>query len=266
MSMIRPAAVAGAFYPGSPEQLSQTVAAFLDAVEVHDAPVPKAIVVPHAGYIYSGATAARAFARLKPASDTIRRVVLLGPCHRVPVNGLALSSADGFATPLGEIPLDRQAATLISGMAQVQVSDAGHAQEHSLEVQLPFLQAVLGDFALLPLVVGDATPEQVAEVLDLLWGGIETVIVVSTDLSHFLDYDSARRIDGATCNAVESLDADAIGDDQACGRYPLKGLLKTARRRGMRVETLGLCNSGDTAGDRGRVVGYGAWGLFEAGQ
>jgi len=266
MTAIRPPAVAGAFYPGAPEQLGQTVAAFLDAAPVNDMTVPKAIVVPHAGYIYSGSTAALAFARLKPAAGIIRRVVLLGPCHRVPVQGLALSNADGFATPLGEIPLDKEAAALIAGLPQVQAFDAGHAQEHSLEVQLPFLQAVLDDFALLPLVVGDATPDQIAEVLDLLWGGIETVIVVSTDLSHFLDYDRARRIDAATCQAVESLDGDAIGDDQACGRYPLKGLLKTARRRGMRVETLGLCNSGDTAGDRGRVVGYGAWGLFEAGQ
>lgn len=265
MSMIRSAAVAGAFYPADPDELARTVAAFLDDAPATDGGSPKAIIVPHAGYAYSGSTAALAFASLKPASDTIRRVVLLGPCHRVAVRGLALSVADEFATPLGKIPLDKQAASLITGLPQVEVFDAAHIQEHSLEVQLPFLQMVLGDFSLVPLVVGEATPDQVAEVIDLLWGGEETLIVVSTDLSHFLDYDSARRLDGATCNAIEALDADAIGDDQACGRNPLKGLLNAASRRNMKVETLGACNSGDTAGDRGRVVGYGAWGLFEAG-
>ncbi|MHA1599017.1 MAG: AmmeMemoRadiSam system protein B [Alphaproteobacteria bacterium] len=263
MTMIRQPAVAGAFYPGTPDELGRAVAGYLDAAAA-DGPIPKAIIVPHAGYIYSAATAARAFARLKPAADTIRRVVLLGPCHRVAVRGLALSSSDAFATPLGDIPLDKTAATRIAGLPQVQVFDATHAPEHSLEVQLPFLQAMLNDFSLLPLVVGDATPDEVAEVLDIVWGGTETLIVISTDLSHYLDYDSARRLDGATCRAIEALDSDVIGDDQACGRMPLKGLLNLAKRRNMRIETLGLCNSGDTAGDRDRVVGYGAWGLFEA--
>jgi MEMO1 family protein len=267
MSMIREPAVAGAFYPGNPDELGRAVAGYLDDADTADTgdAAPKVIIVPHAGYIYSGATAGRAFARLKPAADTIRRVVLLGPCHRVGVNGLALSSAESFATPLGTIPIDREAAARISEMPQVQVFDATHAQEHSLEVQLPFLQTVLDDFNLLPLVVGDASPDEVAEVLDTLWGGEETVIVISTDLSHFLDYDAARHIDEATCQAIEALDGDAIGDDQACGRYPLKGLLALARRKGMRIKTLGLCNSGDTAGDKTRVVGYGAWELFEAG-
>ena len=266
MVSIRQPAVAGTFYPGLSAQLSADVAGFLAAAEKElkaGAPVPKAIVAPHAGYVYSGATAARAYARLKPAAATITRVILLGPCHRVALNGLALSSAEVFSTPLGDIPLDREAARAIADLPQVQVFDATHAEEHSLEVQLPFLQAVLDDFKLLPLVVGEASAEAVAEVLDRLWGGPETLIVISSDLSHFLDYDSARALDARTSLAIENLTPEAIGNDQACGRNPLKGLLALAKRRGLRVETLGLCNSGDTAGTKDRVVGYGAWGFFE---
>jgi len=266
MTSIRQPAVAGAFYPGSADELSAVVSGFMAQAETAvpaDAPVPKAIIAPHAGFVYSGSTAAAVYARLKPAAATIKRVILLGPCHRVPVRGLALSSAEAFSTPLGDIPLDSEAARVVAEMPQVQVFDATHAEEHSLEVQLPFLQMVLDDFKLLPLVVGDAGPEAVAEVLDALWEGPETLIVISSDLSHFLDYDSARRLDGETCKAIENLDPDAIGDSQACGRYPLKGLLALAKRRGLAVETLGLCNSGDTAGDKSRVVGYGAWAFYE---
>jgi hypothetical protein len=264
MTSIRQPAVAGTFYAGGSDQLSADVAGFLAAADLaSDAPAPKAIIVPHAGYIYSGANAALAYARLKPAADTIKRVILLGPCHRVPLNGLALSSAEAYATPLGNIPIDTDAAAAIADLDQVQVFDDSHAQEHSLEVQLPFLQAVLGDFKLLPLVVGNASPDAVAQVLGILWGGPETLIVISSDLSHFLDYDSARSLDGKTSLAIENLDPDAIGDDQACGRNPVKGLLSLAKARGLRVETLGLCNSGDTAGDKNRVVGYGAWAFFE---
>lgn len=266
MGTIRQAAVAGTFYPGSADQLSADVSGFLAAVDApSDGPVPKAIIVPHAGYIYSGANAALAYARLKPAADAISRVILLGPCHRVPLQGLALSSAEAFLTPLGSIPIDTDAASTIADLPQVQVFDDTHTQEHSLEVQLPFLQAVLDDFKLLPLVVGEASPEDVAKVLDILWGGPETLIVISSDLSHFLDYDSARRLDAETSRAIENLAPEAIGDDQACGRNPLKGLLSLAKARGLRVETLGLCNSGDSVGDKDRVVGYGAWAFFEEG-
>ena len=266
MTSIRQPAVAGTFYPASAGELNAVVSDFLAKAEDEinaDAPVPKAIIAPHAGYVYSGATAAQAYVRLKPAADIINRVILLGPCHRVAVRGLALSSADAYRTPLGDIPIDGKAALEIADLAQVQVFDASHAEEHSLEVHLPFLQAVLGKFKVLPLVVGDAPPSEIAQVLDLLWGGPETLIVISTDLSHFLDYDTARDLDGKTCQAIEALSPDAIGNDQACGRYPVKGLLALAKRRGLSVETLGLCNSGDTAGTKDRVVGYGSWALFE---
>lgn len=266
MTSFRPPAVAGAFYPGSPDELNAVVSSFLSTAEAavpDGAPVPKAIIAPHAGYVYSGAAAASVYARLKPAAETISRVILLGPCHRVPVRGLAMPSVDFFKTPLGDIPIDGKAALAIADLPQVQVFDATHAQEHSLEVHLPFLQAVLGNFKLLPLVVGDVPPSEIAQVLDMLWGGPETLIVISSDLSHFLDYDSARQLDGKTCEAIENLSPDDIGHDQACGRFPVKGLLALAKRRGLQVETLELCNSGDTAGTKDRVVGYGSWAFYE---
>ncbi|MEQ8194650.1 MAG: AmmeMemoRadiSam system protein B, partial [Rhodospirillales bacterium] len=226
-------------------------------------PLPKAIIAPHAGYIYSGPIAASVYARLKPLRGRIERVVLLGPCHRVAVRGLALSGADAFATPLGNVPVDKEAVAALAGLPQVSTFDATHAQEHSLEVHLPFLQEILGAFKLVPLVVGDASADQVAEVLERLWGGPETLIVVSSDLSHYLDYDTANRLDRETCAAIESLDFTRIGRDQACGRIPVSGLLALAKRRGLGVDTLDLRNSGDTAGPRDRVVGYGAWMFFE---
>ncbi len=266
MTHIRHAAVAGAFYPGSPRDLDTMVRRFLADAETktQDGPIPKAIIAPHAGYVYSGAVAASAYARLKPAAGAIRRVVLLGPCHRVAVTGLAVSSADAFATPLGAIPLDKKAIADILSLPQVSVFDATHADEHSLEVHLPFLQEIFHDFSLVPLVVGRASGDEVADVLERLWGGPETVIVISSDLSHYLDYESARRTDATTREAIEALDPSAIGHDQACGRVPVAGLLTLARRRGLRVTTLDLRNSGDTAGDRDRVVGYGAWMFTES--
>ena len=190
-------------------------------------------------------------------------MVLLGPCHRVPVRGLAVSGADAFATPLGNVPVDKEAAKRILDLPQVQVFDATHEQEHSLEVHLPFLQVVLKEFAIVPLVVGNASDDEVAQVIERLWGGPETLIVVSTDLSHYLDYDAARRMDTATCRAIEKLDAGGIGREQACGRIPVKGLLALAKRRRLKIATVDLRNSGDTAGTRDRVVGYGSWLLFE---
>ncbi len=265
MTHVRHAAVAGMFYPGDPRELDGMVRRMLSAAapEGPIGPVPKAIIVPHAGYVYSGPVAASAYARLAPASDRIGRVVLLGPCHRVPVRGLAVSEADAFATPLGRVPVDGAAVADILSLPQVARFEATHLEEHSLEVQLPFLQEVLKAFTLVPLVVGQASADEVAEVLERLWGGPETLIVVSSDLSHYLDYASARAIDAATRRAIESLDPAAIGLDHACGRIPVAGLLAVARRRGLAVTTLDLRNSGDTAGDRRRVVGYGAWMFVE---
>jgi AmmeMemoRadiSam system protein B len=266
MPTIRQPAVADQFYPGDPAELGR----MLDALLAEPPPStsarpgttpPKALIVPHAGYIYSGPIAATAYATLAPVRDRIRRVVLLGPSHRVPFTGLAASSAEVFATPLGPVRIDRATVERALTLPQVHLLDAAHAQEHSLEVQLPFLQRVLDDFSLVPLVVGEAAPESVAEVLDLLWGGPETLILVSSDLTHFLDYRTAQRIDAATSEAIETLRPEAIGYDQACGRAPLNGLLTLARRRGLQAETLDLRNSGDTAGSRDQVVGYGAYAI-----
>lgn len=264
MGVIRPPAVAGMFYPREVAALRRDLHEMLAAAHVPaSAPVPKALIVPHAGYVYSGLVAAEAFARLAPARAAISRVVLIGPAHRVAFAGLAVSAAEAFDTPLGRIPIDQEAVARISTLPGVGQLDAAHAQEHSLEVQLPFLQTVLDHFALVPLVAGNVAPETVARVLDTLWGGPETLIVISSDLSHYLDYASAQRMDGATRTAIERLDAQPIGFDQACGRIGVAGLLAVARRRGLSVETVDLRNSGDTAGPRDRVVGYGAWAFVE---
>lgn len=267
MTGVRPAAVAGLFYPAHARDLGETVRGLLaEAAKAggrSSVPTPKAIVAPHAGYVYSGAIAARAYARLAPLAGIVRRVVLIGPAHRVPVEGLCVPSVANFETPLGQVPLDREAINGLRDLGSVPIWDAPHAEEHALEVHLPFLQTVLGAFRLVPLLAGDASGEAVADVLERLWGGQETLIVVSSDLSHYLEYAEAQRLDRATCNAIETLDAGALRWEQACGRVPLMGLLTLARRRGMAVETLDLRNSGDTAGDRRRVVGYGAWAFSE---
>jgi len=258
MSLSRHPAVAGLFYPDDPHELKRLVDGYLAETSAQDRP-PKALIVPHAGYVYSGPIAASAYATLAPAHASVTRVVLMGPAHRVPVRGLAASSAAQFDTPLGPIALDREAIDLALTLPQVNLMDQAHALEHSLEVQLPFLQEVLDGFALVPFVVGDASPEEVAEVLDLLWGGPETLIVISSDLSHYHDYATARRLDAATTRAIESLRPQDIGYDQACGRVPVNGLLALARRRGLQARTLDLRNSGDTAGSRDQGVGYGAY-------
>jgi len=224
---------------------------------------PKALIVPHAGYVYSGPVAAHAYRELEKARGKVRRVVLLGPVHRVPVRGLALPGVDAFETPLGRVPVDADAVRALSGLPQVTTSGAAHAHEHSLEVQLPFLQRVLDSFALVPLAVGTATKEEVAETIERLWGGPETLIVLSTDLSHYHPYDEARRIDGATLERIAALATD-IHHDEACGATPLNGLMLVACRRGMTARLLSACNSGDTAGDRDGVVGYSAFALEEA--
>ena len=262
MIATRPPAVAGMFYPGDPATLSATVDQLLaDSTGTADSR-PKALIVPHAGYVYSGSTAAAAYATLAPWAAGIHRVVLLGPTHRVAVDGIALPEAEAFATPLGTVRLDAQAITVIASLPQVVFSDHVHAFEHSLEVHLPFLQRVLGQFTLVPLAVGHAGPEAVAEVLDKLWDGPETLIVVSSDLSHFLPYATAQQVDGNTCRHILQLDTH-IHPEQACGAYPINGLLLAAGRRGLKPTLLGLCNSGDTAGDRSRVVGYAAFAFAE---
>ena len=263
MSAIRPAAVAGMFYPDNPVQLKHVIADLLANVKRDAAPpVPKALIVPHAGYIYSGPVAASAYARLEALRGRIRRVVLLGPAHRVYVRGLALPEAERFATPLGEVQLDREGMQLLAGLPQVIRSAAAHQMEHSLEVQLPFLQQVLGDFQLLPLAVGEATAAEVAEVLEAVWGGDETLIVISSDLSHFLPDALARKVDGGTVDAILALNSH-LNHEQACGATPINGLLLAARRHGLHPVALDVRNSSDTAGDPDRVVGYAAF-AFQA--
>ena len=263
MNAIRQPAVAGQFYPGNEGELSAAVDGYLKAADRGDGRVPKAMIAPHAGFVYSGPVAATAYARLEAARDTIKKVVLLGPCHRVAVKGLALSSADAFATPLGDIPTDKELSAKAISFPQVDVFDPTHQAEHSLEVHLPFLQRALDDFTLVPLVVGEATAESVAEVLDALWGGDETLIVVSSDLSHYLGYDDAQKFDDKTRQAIEALAPGRIARQGACGRFPVGGLLVAAREREMTVETVDIRNSGDTAGPKDRVVGYGSWLFFE---
>jgi len=261
MTLIREAAVAGQFYPGNSRELSTTIRVLLAEVPIQAGPPPKALIVPHAGYIYSGPVAAAAYARLGAHRQQYTRVILLGPCHRVPLKGMALSGADVFRTPLGDVPIDKEAIALLD-MPAVKVVDAAHEFEHSLEVHLPFLQSVLGAFSLVPLVVGDVAPDIVARVIDALWGGPETLLVISSDLSHYLHYDDARATDGTTCQWIENLQEQRIDHNRACGATPIRGLLIATKRRGMTVTTLDLRNSGDTAGDKSRVVGYGAWIFF----
>ena len=266
MSDVRPAAVAGTFYPKAPPALAAELRAHLAGAQSRTAlacALPKALIAPHAGYVYSGPIAGSVYARLAAGRETIRRVVLLGPTHRVPVRGLALPSVGAFATPLGTLAIDREAAAAALALPQVCTSDAAHALEHSLEVQLPFLQTVLADFSIVPFAVGDATPAEVAEVIELLWDGPETLFVVSSDLSHYHHYADAREIDRATGEAILALSA-TLDHEQACGATPINGLLLAARRHGLRAELLDLRNSGDTAGDRSRVVGYASFAFTAA--
>ena len=262
MNEIREPVVAGQFYAANADELAITVSTLLDEVPDADMPAPKALIVPHAGYIYSGPVAASAYAGLRLHRKRYRRVVLIGPSHTVPFTGLAATGADAFRTPLGEVPVDREFIARLD-VPGLTVSDAPHAREHSLEVHLPFLQSVLDDFVLVPVVVGRADPELVARVLDASWDGPETLIVISSDLSHYLPYERARRTDAATCKAIERFEAERLEHDMACGATPIAGLLVAARRRGLAVRTLDLRNSGDINGDRVAVVGYGAWSFVE---
>jgi len=254
---LRPPAVAGLFYPGERQMLAREVAGLLPGATASPRQ-PKALIAPHAGYVYSGPTAGRVYAGLRAYRQTIRRVVLLGPTHRVAVRGLVVPTVKAFATPLGAIPIDQEALAMVADLPQVIASDQAHAQEHSLEVHLPFLQQVLDDFTLVPFAVGQASPEAVAEVLERLWGGPETLIVVSSDLSHFHGYREAQHLDQATCQAILHLETH-IHPEQACGAFPINGLLLAARHHGLTARLIDLCNSGDTTGDKTRVVGYAAF-------
>jgi AmmeMemoRadiSam system protein B/AmmeMemoRadiSam system protein A len=264
MNSIRPAAVAGLFYPGDQVELARDVLTMLD--ETRDPPLvpgfPKGLIVPHAGYVYSGPVAANAYSLLRPAAGIVKRVVLLGPCHRVAVRGLALPGASAFETPLGTIEVDTDAVRALAGMPQVGEFAPTHAQEHSLEVQLPFLQQVLREFKLVPLVVGSATPAQVAAAIERLWGGPETLFVISSDLSHYHPYDQARAIDGRTVQAILDFSTD-IDHEQACGATPVTGFLAAARAHKLSAELLDVRNSGDTAGGRDRVVGYASFAFWD---
>ena len=255
----RPAAVAGMFYPADTAALERAVARLLASAPPGNE-VPKAIIAPHAGYQYSGPTAAYAYRLLEGRRDVIRRVVLLGPAHRVYLQGMAVPSVDAFATPLGDVLIDTDGVRQALELPGVQASDEAHAHEHSLEVHLPFLQSVLDDFALVPIVVGVCPAQQVEAVLEALWGGDETLIVVSSDLSHFHEYAEAREIDEHTTARIEACESTLHGED-ACGAYAINGLMLAAKVHGLQVRTLDVRNSGDTAGDRHRVVGYGAYAL-----
>ncbi|MCW9030360.1 MAG: AmmeMemoRadiSam system protein B [Gammaproteobacteria bacterium] len=267
MNQIRQPAVAGMFYPADKQSLQNDIQQYLNQakVDLEQLTKPKAIIVPHAGYIYSGPIAASAYKQIIPYKEKINRVILLGPSHRVAFHGLALPQADFFNTPLGNIPVDHKSMQLISDLPQVIVSDQAHQDEHSLEVQLPFLQEVLNDFSLVPLVVGDASRNEVAEVINRLWCSTDnrcdedTLIVISTDLSHYHNYNEAKQRDRATSDAILHLNAGLIGYDDACGRNGLNGMIKVAEEKHLSIELLDLRNSGDTAGDKSRVVGYGAY-------
>ncbi len=256
--MIRQPAVAGTFYPENSKQLHRMLSQFL-SVAATNAKTPKAIIVPHAGYIYSGPIAASAYARLIKARNLITRVVLLGPSHRFAFRGLAVSRADTFATPLGNVPVDMSGVEEIAQLPFVEYLEQAHTYEHSLEVHLPFLQEVLNNFKIVPVVVGDALPIQVSQVLEALWGGEETLIVISSDLSHYHEYTTAKVMDQATSKLIEGLNYEQLVSEFACGMIPVSGLLKLARKKGLSINMIDLRNSGDTAGDKFSVVGYGAY-------
>lgn len=269
-STIRPATVAGTFYPADPEALKTQLNGFLReaaaSCKEHPAVAPKALIVPHAGYIYSGPVAASAYVRLLPWSGLIKRVILMGPCHRIPLEGLATSSADIFATPLGDVPIDRKMLGRLLSLPQVVELDEAHQREHSLEVQLPFLQTVLGEFSLVPLVFGQTHVEAIGEVLEQAWGDDTTLVVVSSDLSHYHNYQEASEMDRQTARAIERGAAGDLRHDQACGQLAIQALLLAAQRHDLYPALLDLRNSGDTAGSKDRVVGYGSFEFRPAGE
>lgn len=261
----RPPAVAGLFYPDDERELRDVVSGYLRQHSASTTAVPpKALIVPHAGYIYSGGVAAAAYATVASLRQIVRRIVLIGPSHRVYLRGIAVPAASSFATPLGKVEIDQTLKASLLQRGDVIEADAPHAQEHCLEVQLPFLQILFDDFTLLPLVIGSATPEHVAAALAHAWGDASTLILVSSDLSHYHTYEQARRIDAATSASILRRDTTLAGE-QACGAVGINGLLYLAGQRDLPISEIVRCNSGDTAGDRSRVVGYGAYAVHEPG-
>lgn len=271
MSIIRPPAVAGSFYPADADILRSEIDGLIDAAlhsdVMQETATPKAIIVPHAGLMFSGSLAALGFATVRALKERIKRILIVGPAHRMAFQGIALAKADGFATPLGNVRCDLPALQTALALPQVQILDDAHKQEHGLEIELPFIQRLFGetaDIGIVPLLVSRCSPRQVNEVIEKLWGGPETLIVISSDLSHFHDYDTAKRMDRNTRTMIEQFDAEGIGSDDACGALPVAGMLISARNRKMTIKTLGMRNSGDVTGDKSRVVGYGAWAIYEA--
>jgi len=252
---IRYPAVAGRFYPQEPDQLRRSVEHYIQSAETNGI-TPVALIAPHAGYVYSGPIAGTAYATLQHNPAGFRRVVLIGPAHRVPLEGLAAVSVAAFATPLGQVPVDQEGQALVLDRPGVQVWDEAHRQEHGLEVHLPFLQVVLASFSIVPLVVGHAAPELVAGVLADLHTP-DTLLLVSSDLSHFYAYHQAQKLDAATAAAIEQ--GQLLAAEQACGRVAINGLTLLAKEQGWQAKTVDLRNSGDTAGSHDRVVGYGAF-------
>ena len=268
-TIIRPPAVAGTFYPADADLLRSEIDGLLDAAfkSEHgqgDA-IPKAIIVPHAGLLFSGSLAALGFATVRALKDAVKRIVIVGPAHRMAFQGIALAKADGFATPLGTVKCDLAGLQTALSWPQVQILDDAHRQEHGLEIELPFIQRLFGedsDIGIVPLLVSRCGARQVHELIEALWGGPETLIVISSDLSHFHDYETARHMDNRTRDMIERFDAEGIDSNDACGALPVAGMLMSARKRGMRIKTLGMANSGDVTGDKSRVVGYGAWAIY----
>ena len=258
MSKIRQPAVAGMFYPDNPRVLQEMVNEFLAAAVPYNGPAPRAVIAPHAGYVYSGPVAGSAFAPWR-GETAVNRIILIGPAHTMAIRGLAGVSVDAFATPLGLVPVDREGMEWLRPLPQVHILDAAHAREHCLEVELPFLQTIFNEFSIIPLVAGEASGAEVAQILALFQDDPTTRIVISSDLSHYHDYGTARRLDAATAEAITHLQPEKLGFDSACGRIPIKGLLEMAKREGWRSTAVDLRNSGDTAGPKDRVVGYGAF-------
>jgi hypothetical protein len=265
MPAVRRAVVDGLLYAAAPAALRAQVADYLAGLGVDEdaARFSKVLIAPHADYDYCGAVAACAYALLRRRRErSIGRVVLLGPAHRVAVRGLATCEADAFETPLGQIAVDVASLASLDDLPQVIRDDRAHDYEHSLELQLPFLQTLLSSFTLVPLVVGDVSADAVAQVLERLWGGQETLIVISSDLSHYLTYEQAQALDRATAQRILRLDA-GLTPREACGATAINGALLAARRHGLAPRLLDLRNSADAAGDRDRVVGYGAMAFEE---
>ena len=266
---IRPAAVSGMFYPGHEKELRNTVRNYLQSageeksehkIALNEISAIRMLIVPHAGYIYSGKTAAFAYQLLQQCKNQIRRVLMLGPAHRVWLTGAALPEADSFETPLGQIKLDSELMEkMLEDYSWITLNDQAHAEEHSLEVQLPFLQETLNDFKIIPLVVGDTDTEMLAQMILKYSADDQTLVVISTDLSHYHDYKTSSELDLHTAKAIESLSPELLSPEDACGAYPLRGALLAAVKSAWQVHRLDLCNSGDTTGDKARVVGYGAW-------